>query len=126
MAEPVKPVEPFAPRVVVTAGSVYIPCPTVEVAERVLAGYRNAGGEVMAVPKTVRQHARDRGTLGGADAQALEGALRITEDERDVMGKALRAMADHYDAQPEEGYHTEMRRLVLEARKALVYKGVIR
>ena len=40
MAEPVKPVEPFAPRIVVTAGSVYIPCPTVESAERVLAGYR--------------------------------------------------------------------------------------
>lgn len=33
--------------------------------------------------KSARQHARDRGALGGADAQALEGALQITERERD-------------------------------------------
>lgn len=32
---------------------------------------------------TVREHARRRGTLGGADAQALEGALAMTERERD-------------------------------------------
>ena len=33
---------------------------------------------------SVREHARRRGALGGADAQALEGALSITEKERDT------------------------------------------
>ena len=40
-------------------------------------------GDAMSEAKTVRQHARDRGALGGADAQALEHALWITERERD-------------------------------------------
>ena len=33
---------------------------------------------------TVREHARNRGKLDGADAQALEHALKITEIERDT------------------------------------------
>jgi len=33
---------------------------------------------------TVRKHARNRGTLDGADAQALEHALTLTELERDT------------------------------------------
>ena len=37
----------------------------------------------MTAKKTVRQHARERGALDGADAQALEHALAITERERD-------------------------------------------
>jgi len=38
------------------------------------------GGE----PISAREHARRRGSLGGADAQALEGALAMTEKERDA------------------------------------------
>ena len=33
---------------------------------------------------TVREHARNRGKLDGADAQALEHALTVTEIERDT------------------------------------------
>ena len=80
----------------------------------------------MAGSKTIRQAARDRDPLGGPDAQALEGALALTERERDRLHKALSAIADHYDAQPEENYHYDMRLLVLEARVALaavVYRG---
>jgi len=47
--------------------------------------------------KTVRQHARDRGELGelgGADAQALEHAVTITERERD---SALRTVSNLQD-----------------------------
>jgi len=40
--------------------------------------------------KTVREHARDRGTLGGADAQALEHAVTITERERDALRRIVR------------------------------------
>jgi hypothetical protein len=36
-----------------------------------------------AAKKSARQHARERGALDGADAQALEGALAMTERERD-------------------------------------------
>lgn len=36
-----------------------------------------------APPKSARQHARERGALDGADAQALEHAVTITERERD-------------------------------------------
>lgn len=34
---------------------------------------------------TARAHARARGALDGADAQALEGALSLTERERDLL-----------------------------------------
>ena len=37
-----------------------------------------------ALDPTVREHARNRGELDGADAQALEHALTLTEIERDT------------------------------------------
>ena len=37
----------------------------------------------MSAPKSARAHARERGSLDGADAQALEAALAMTERERD-------------------------------------------
>jgi len=39
----------------------------------------------MTAKKSARQHARERGALDGADAQALEGALSMTERERDEV-----------------------------------------
>ena len=48
------------------------------------------GGE----PISAREHARRRGSLGGADAQALEGALAMTEKERDAaIARAEKAEA---------------------------------
>lgn len=56
-------------------------------------------------PKSVRAHARDRGELGGADAQALEHAITITERERDAalsdaedLRAELRRVTDERDA----------------------------
>lgn len=44
--------------------------------------------------KTVREHARSGGALDGADAQALEGALQITERERDDLGQRIEQMQE--------------------------------
>jgi hypothetical protein len=40
----------------------------------------------------VRAHARARGALGGPDAQALEGALTMTERERDEASERVKAL----------------------------------
>jgi len=45
----------------------------------------------MTAKKSARQHARERGALDGADAQALEGALAMTERERDEAQTELAA-----------------------------------
>lgn len=44
---------------------------------------------------TVREHARKRGALGGADAQALEGALSMTERERDTALTKVAKLQNH-------------------------------
>jgi hypothetical protein len=44
--------------------------------------------------KTVRQAARERQPLDGADAQALEGALAITERERDAAEEVATRQRD--------------------------------
>ena len=45
----------------------------------------------MSAPKSARAHARDRGSLDGAEPQALEAALRMTDRERDEArpGRAM-------------------------------------
>ena len=50
-------------------------------------------------PLTVRQHARNHGALDGADAQALEHALTMTERERDnLLARIHRDGGHHTDA----------------------------
>jgi len=48
----------------------------------------------MTAKKSARQHARERGALDGADAQALEGALTMTERERDEARARLERLLD--------------------------------
>jgi len=48
----------------------------------------------MTAKKSARQHARERGALDGADAQALEGALTIAERERDEARQRLERLLD--------------------------------
>jgi len=48
----------------------------------------------MTANKSVRQHARERGALDGADAQALEHALAITERARDEARQQLERLLD--------------------------------
>ena len=48
----------------------------------------------MTARKSARQHARERGALDGADAQALEGALSMTERERDEARQQLERLLD--------------------------------
>ena len=48
--------------------------------------------------KLIREHARDRGALGGADAQALEHAVTITERERDDLKRELDDLKRERDA----------------------------
>jgi len=48
----------------------------------------------MSATKSARQHARERGALDGADAQALEHALTITERERDEARQQVERLID--------------------------------
>ena len=48
----------------------------------------------MGAKKSARQHARERGALDGADAQALEHALTQTERERDEARQQLDRLID--------------------------------
>ena len=48
----------------------------------------------MVAKKSARQHAREHGALDGADAQALEGALTMTERERDEARQQLERLID--------------------------------
>lgn len=54
----------------------------------------------MSAKKTARQHARERGALDGADAQALEHALTMTERERDAWERKARAAVAAMDTRP--------------------------
>ena len=57
---------------------------------------------VSAAPLTVRAACRRGQPLGGADAQALEGALTLTERERDQARAEARVLAHAYqhDSRP--------------------------
>lgn len=46
---------------------------------------------------TVREACRRRMTLDGANAQALEGALAMTERERDEARRMLEAICDEFE-----------------------------
>lgn len=54
----------------------------------------------MTAAKSVRQHARERGALDGADAQALEHALTVTERERDAWERRARVAVLAMNARP--------------------------
>lgn len=58
----------------------------------------------MSAPKSVRQRARERGALDGADAQALEHALAITERERDEALANYQFMVDRAANEKLDGY----------------------
>ena len=60
---------------------------------------------------TVREHARNRGTLDGADAQALEHALTVTEIERDTARDQYVFMVQSAADQKLEGYRELAARL---------------
>ncbi len=51
-------------------------------------------------PLTVREAAKQRQPLDGADAQALEGALAATERERDAARLVVRTLDDAIDHCP--------------------------
>jgi len=61
-------------------------------------------------PKTVRQAAKDREPLDGTDAQALEGALAMTERELNAAVSLLQSIRDNWDCDSDaHKYHTPCR-----------------
>jgi len=61
--------------------------------------------------KSARQHARERGALDGADAQALEHALTMTERERDEARANYQFMVDRAADEKLDGYRELASRL---------------
>ena len=73
----------------------------------------------MTEQKSARQHARERGALDGADAQALEGALTMTERERDEWRSECASISEEFNLpagiRPSEG---EVSRFLKDYEKA--------
>ena len=65
----------------------------------------------MTEQKSVRQRARERGALDGADAQALEHALTVTERERDEAQANYRLMVERAADEKLDGYRELASRL---------------
>ena len=65
----------------------------------------------MTAKKSARQHARERGALDGADAQALEGALAMTERERDEARANYQWMVERAADETLDGYRDLASRL---------------
>ena len=65
----------------------------------------------MTEQKSVRQRARERGALDGADAQALEHALTVTERERDEAQANYRFMVERAADEKLDGYRELASRL---------------
>ena len=63
----------------------------------------------MTEQKSVRQRARERGALDGADAQALEHALTVTERERDEAQANYRFMVERAADEKLDGYRELLR-----------------
>lgn len=65
----------------------------------------------MTAKKSARQHARERGALDGADAQALEHALTQTERERDEALAKYQFMVNRAADEKLDGYRELASRL---------------
>ena len=65
----------------------------------------------MTAKKSARQHARERGALDGADAQALEHALTVTERERDEARANYQFMVERAADEKLDGYRELASRL---------------
>lgn len=77
----------------------------------------------MTAKKSARQHARERGALDGADAQALEHALTVTERERDEARANYQFMVERAADEKLDGYRELASRLAdMEAERDAWYR----